>query len=92
MTIYDEKSMLKKEHVKLIADKLGSLGSKVPENLEKDLKENEKNEYALANLLFLACGGGKYKLEIDQIKLINNDQFSIKDSAIKYLCEHSPTR
>lgn len=84
--------MVKKEHAKVIADKLGSLGSKVSEHIKEELKENKEDKYALANLLFLACGGSTYKLEIDQIKSINNDQFSIKESAIKYLCEHSSTR
>ena len=73
-------------------DKLFSLGSKVSEHIEEELKKNKKEKYALANLLYLACGGSAYKLDIDQIKSIKNDQFSIKESAIIYLCEHSTTR
>lgn len=92
MEIYNEKSMVKKEHAKLIAEKLYSLGSKISEHIEEDLKENKEKQYALANLLSLACGGSTHKLEIDQIKSINNDQFYIEESAIKYLCEHSSTR
>ncbi|MDD2225994.1 MAG: hypothetical protein PHD42_02630 [Dysgonamonadaceae bacterium] len=92
LTIYDEKSMVGKEHAKLIANKLSSLGSKVSERIMEDLKKNNNKKYALANLLYFACGGSTYKLDIDQIKSINNDQFSIQESAIIYLCEHSATR
>lgn len=92
MVIYNENSMVTKEHAKLIADKLGTLKSKVSKKIEEDLKKGKKDEYALANLLSLACGDGTYKLEIDQIMSINNNQFSINESAIRYLCEHSVTR
>ncbi len=86
MTKYDEKSVVKKEHVKFIADELEKCGSKTPKDL--DLKE----KHSLANLLYLACGGGKYKLEKNEIMQIRNDQFYIEESAVEYLCQHSPTR
>lgn len=43
LIIYDEKSMVRKEHAKLITDKLCSLDSKVSEHIEEKLKENEKD-------------------------------------------------
>ena len=83
--IYDEKSMVKKEHVKIIVKELSNLGSKIPQNLHIN------NEHSLANLLSLACGSGKYRLEPNIISQIKSDEFSIKEGAIKLLCEKSAT-
>ena len=85
MIIYDEKSMVKKEHVKFISEELNELKSKIPQNLDMD------NEHSLANLLSLACGGGKYRLEPNIIAQIKSDEFSIGERAIKLLCEKSAT-
>jgi len=86
MTEYTESSMVKKEHVKFIANKLTNLKSKIPEGIDKN------EEHALANLLYLAYGGGKYGLEKDKIITISDGTFSIAKSAIDFLCAKSPTR
>lgn len=92
MIKYDEKSMVSKEHANIIAEKLKSLGSKVSKQIEGDLEKDSKEIYLLANLLYLACGGGSYKLDLAQIMSINNDEFCIEESAVIYLFEHSLTR
>jgi hypothetical protein len=82
---YDEKSMVKREHVKIIVKELRELGSEIPQNLDIN------NEHSLANLLSLACGGGKYRLKPNKIAQIKSDEFSITEGAIKHLCEKSAT-
>lgn len=71
MITYNRNSMVKKEHVKIIAEILINLGSKVPNDLDLE------KEHCLANLLYLASGDGSYKLSSDQINQIKNDEFSI---------------
>lgn len=83
--IYDEKSMVKKEHVKIIVKELRKLGSEIPQNLDAN------NEHSLASLLSLACGGGTYGLEPNKMAKIKSDGFSIKEGAIKLLCKKSAT-
>jgi len=84
MAIYNENSMVEPEHIKEIDKQLKKLGSKVPEELLKD-----STQHSLANVLQLACGGGKYKVEtlseINKIKIPN--VFSIECS-----CQKSPLR
>ena len=72
MTIYTRNSMIKKEHVKIIASKLRDLGSDVPKDLSID------EAHALANMLYLATGNGTYKLPIEQINKIEGSDFTIK--------------
>ena len=87
MTTYDEKSMVNKQDAQFIAKALSDMGSKVPSDIEESLENNNKEEYALGNLLGLACRDSSSKLEASQISSIKNDQFSIKKSAINKLCE-----
>ena len=64
--------MVKKEHVKIITSKLKALGSDVPIYLKID------ETHALADILYLATGNGKYKLPIEQINKIEGNDFTIK--------------
>ncbi|WP_419777760.1 hypothetical protein [Malaciobacter marinus] len=81
MTTYNEKSMVKKEHVKFIKSELKKLDSKLANNI------NSEKEHSLANLLSLACGGGTFGISLDDINSIGNDEFSIECS-----CENAITR
>lgn len=92
MEIYKENSMVKKDHAKLIAEKLVDLGSNVPKSIRDDLSQGEKNEYSLALLLSLACGGSTHKLTMNEILQINNESFLIKESSLQTLFEKSPSR
>ena len=71
MSTYTNSSMVKKDHVKIIAEELRKLGSKVPSNLDLE------KDHSLANILYLAAGNGTYKLSREQINQITNDEFSI---------------
>ena len=85
--------MVKQEHVKIIAKELEKLGSKIPKEMEEDLKDKDKDkDYLLAKVLYLACGGGGYRLTIEEIASIGNSEFSICKDAIKELCERSINR
>jgi len=92
MKIYNEKSMVEKDHAKLIANKLVDLGSKVPQSVEQDLSQGKEKEYPLALLLSLACGGSTHKLTMENILQINNESFSIEKSSLQILFENSPSR
>jgi hypothetical protein len=82
ISTYEESSMVEPEHIKEIDKQLKKLGSKV----EEKCLDGEK--HALARVLNLACGGGKYGLSsLNAINTIGNDEFSIK-----YTCQNSPTR
>ena len=72
MTTYNNQSMVKKEHARIIAEELIKFGSKTP----KDLDLNK--EHCLANLLSLATGNGSYKLSVEKINQIQNEAFSIE--------------
>jgi hypothetical protein len=89
MKIYNEKSMVKKDHANFIAKKLAELGSKVPQIVEDDLNENLKEEYSLALLLSLASGGSSYQLTKEKILQINNEYFSIEESSIERMFQNS---
>lgn len=71
MTIYNRNSMVKKEHVKVIANELITLGSKVANNIDLD------SEHCLANILHLAVGKGTFGLSYEQINNIKSNEFSI---------------
>ena len=76
MIIYNENSMVKKEHVKFIESELTKLGSKVANNI------NLEKDHSLANLLSLACGGGKFGISLKDINSICNDEFKIECSCV----------
>lgn len=72
MTTYNNQSMVKKEHARIIAEELIKLGSKTPKDLDLD------REHCLSNLLSLATGYGTYRLSVDAINKIQNEAFSIE--------------
>lgn len=86
MQVYTYTQMVKQEHVKIIEKELRKRGSKTPKamSLAKD--------HSLANLLSLACGGGKYALKIEDIVSIGNSEFSINEDGVKELCKSAATR
>ena len=71
MIRYNNQSMVKKEHARVITEELIKLGSKTPN--DTDLNK----EHCLANLLSLAAGNGTYKLSVEEINQIHNEEFSI---------------
>jgi len=81
MTTYTKTSMVKKEHVKFIESELKKLGSKLADNITKE------KEHSLADLLYLACGGGAFGISLADINSIGNNEFNIKCS-----CENASTR
>ncbi|WP_286719084.1 hypothetical protein [Thalassolituus sp. UBA2009] len=72
MTIYTEISMVKPEHIREIDTQLKALDSKVQESCL------DGQEHSLANVLYLACGGGSFGVSsLEQLNGIGNDHFSI---------------
>lgn len=86
MQDYLSTSMVKKEHVRVISSELRKRGSKAPKGMSL------AKDRALANVLSLACGGGKYALSVEDIVSIGNSEFSINKRAVKELCDRSPAR
>lgn len=86
MKEYGKKSIVEKAHAKIISKELIKRGSKVPSGIKLS------KDRSLANLLSLACGGGKYALEVKEIAGIGNSEFCISESEVKELCEWSPFR
>lgn len=86
MTDYVGTQMVKKEHVKIIAKELRKRGSKTPSGMKL------AKDKSLANLLSLACGGGKYALQIEDIITIGNNEFSINEAGVRELCKKTPSR
>jgi len=76
--------MVKKEHAKVIAKELRKRRSKAPKGMSL------AKDRSLANLLALACGGGKYALKVEDIITIGNSEFSINEDGVKELCNRSP--
>lgn len=61
MKEYGKKSIVEKPHAKIISKELIKRGSKVPSGIKLS------KDRSLANLLSLACGGGKYALEVKEL-------------------------
>jgi hypothetical protein len=86
MQSYTSTQMVKKTHAKVIEKQLRKLGSKTPSALKIS------RDKSLANLLYLACGGGKYALKVEKILTIGNEEFSLDQNGVKELCKKSVTR
>lgn len=86
MENYTYTQMVPKKHAKIISQQLRKLGSKTPSALKIS------KDRSLANLLYLACGGGKYSLKVEQILTIGNSEFCLDESGINELCKRSITR
>lgn len=86
MKDYFDKDIVSKEHAKTISGELRKRGSRTPKALclSKDR--------SLANLLSLACGGGTYALDVEDIVSIGNSEFSINKEGVEELCSRSLTR
>lgn len=84
--IYTGTQMVPKKHAKIISQQLRKLGSKTPSGLKIS------KDRSLANLLYLACGGGKYSLKVEKILTIGNSEFCLDEKGIKDLCKKSITR
>ncbi len=76
MITYQHTNMVKADHIKVINKSLKKMGSKVQE----DCLDGEN--HSLANILHLACGGGTYRISIENINSISNDEFNINCSCI----------
>jgi len=81
MKIYTTNGMVESRHIKEIDNQLRILGSKVDE------KYLDGEDYALALVLYLACGKGSFGLSIEDINNIEGDDFKIE-----YNCKNSIIR
>ncbi len=68
--------MVKSDDITEINKQLQKLGSKVPNNCL------DGQEHALANILYLACGGGTFGISLSDINNIQNNNFSIDRSYV----------
>ncbi|MCT7484056.1 hypothetical protein [Aliarcobacter cryaerophilus] len=85
MTKYTRTSMINKDHIKKIHNELLKFGSKVKKSCLN------KKYHSFANVMYLACSGGKFGLQkeqIEEIKKILKDSHNID---IDYSCEGSIT-
>lgn len=71
MTFYVNSSMVRADHILEIDKQLQQFGSKVQK------RHLDGQDHALANVLSLACGEGKYGIVLDKINSIKHPEFEI---------------
>ena len=72
MEIYTKTSMVKQRHIDEIENQLKKVRSALPKDFDKT------KDRALANILTLATGSGKYGISLEVINKISSKEFKIE--------------